>query len=127
MRRLLTICGLVLTALVALPAPAGAQAPTAANCTNFASQAEAQAAFQANPAQLGNLDINGDGVACETWNYAAGAPAGEFARTGTFAQDTTLVALALLLLGVAMARSARPVFEAVRPAWDVLPKQRRFL
>jgi hypothetical protein len=34
-------------------------------CSNYDSQAEAQAAFDANPAGLRGLDFDGDGIACE--------------------------------------------------------------
>ena len=47
--------------------------PTQRNrfCVDFASQAEAQAAFDANPAGLNGLDADGDGIACES----TGSPA----------------------------------------------------
>ena len=54
---------LILLLLAIASSPATARQGVA--CSNFASQSEAQAAFVADPAALGELDYDGDGVACE--------------------------------------------------------------
>lgn len=60
---------LLLTAAVAAAGTA-AFAPHAAaqdlNCSNFSTQAEAQAAFDAIPGDPNNLDADNDGIACES-------------------------------------------------------------
>lgn len=48
-----------------------------ATCDNFATQADAQAAFQSDPAGLVSLDPDGNGVACEELPAAATAVATE--------------------------------------------------
>ena len=47
------------------------------NCGDFATQAEAQAVFDANPSDPNNLDRDDDGIACET------LPGGNSAEDGT--------------------------------------------
>lgn len=44
--------------------------PALAKCANYATQAEAQAAFDANPRGLSKLDRNNNGIPCE--NLPAG-------------------------------------------------------
>jgi len=54
------------------------------NCSDFATQAEAQAAFNATPGDPNGLDRDGDQIACETLPGAtAGAP--------TVSEDTTVI------------------------------------
>jgi hypothetical protein len=45
------------------------------NCSDFATQAEAQAAFNATPGDPNGLDRDGDGIACETLPGATGVQA----------------------------------------------------
>lgn len=45
-------------------APAAAQQEADLDCEDFATQEEAQAVFDADPADPNNLDPNGDGIAC---------------------------------------------------------------
>ncbi|MFP5371363.1 MAG: excalibur calcium-binding domain-containing protein, partial [Actinomycetes bacterium] len=61
----------VLTAglIVLLAAPAGA---IDLNCEDFASQAEAQAVYDANPSDPNDLDADDDGQACEEYPYSGG-------------------------------------------------------
>lgn len=47
-----------------------ASAQTAATCSQFASQAQAQAAYAADAANLAALDEDGDGIACEDVIYS---------------------------------------------------------
>ena len=43
------------------------------NCSDFATQAQAQATYDANPADPNNLDQDDDGIACETLAGASSA------------------------------------------------------
>jgi hypothetical protein len=55
------------------------------NCEDFASQAEAQAVYDANPDDPNDLDADDDGQACEEFTYGGGpaptTPAGGVATT----------------------------------------------
>ena len=53
----------------ALAAPSAA-AQDALDCADFASQAEAQAAYRADPTDPADNDADGDGLACELVEYA---------------------------------------------------------
>lgn len=53
------------------------------DCADFGSQAEAQQNLRANPSDPNNLDAEGDGVACETFDYPAGTPRDETPVTGS--------------------------------------------
>jgi hypothetical protein len=58
----------MLIALMALPALAGqgaAAQPVEERCAGYATQAEAQAAFDADPGAMRDLDDDADGIACE--------------------------------------------------------------
>jgi hypothetical protein len=64
MRR--TLCTAATTATMALVLAGPAAAQTAdRDCPDFATQAEAQAAFNAVPGDPERLDRDGDGIACE--------------------------------------------------------------
>ena len=56
---------MLLAALIAWPAATLAQSG-GATCGSFPNQAAAQAAYRANPAALGGLDRDRDGVVCES-------------------------------------------------------------
>jgi micrococcal nuclease len=43
------------------------------DCTDFRSQADAQAELERDPSDPNNIDADGDGVACETYPYGTGA------------------------------------------------------
>jgi len=70
-----TVLGIAvaLAAVALVAAPAGGQAE-AMNCADFASQADAQAFFDADPEDPNGLDEDGDGIACET-TFGDPAPA----------------------------------------------------
>lgn len=78
------------------------------NCGDFASQADAQAHFNAEPSDPDNLDGDNDGQACEAFAYAgstsrssrrSAAVSGDLARTGS----DHAAGLAALGIGLAMA------------------------
>ena len=45
------------------------------NCSDFATQADAQAVYDATPGDPNGLDQNGNGIACETLPTTDGSPA----------------------------------------------------
>ena len=51
--------------LLTLPAVHVSGAQVVTICRDFASQSEAQEAFEADPQNLSHLDVNHDGIACE--------------------------------------------------------------
>jgi hypothetical protein len=64
------------------------------DCPDFASQAEAQAAFDAVPGDPERLDDDNDGIACESYAYAPAAavtpaPAGTTTAPATAGQVST--------------------------------------
>ena len=70
MRRIaLLLAAAIVLAFTAAPA-AFAQANDQ-DCTDFASQAEAQAHLEADPSDPDNLDADDDGQACESFDYGA--------------------------------------------------------
>ncbi len=71
-----TAAGVLVTAILTLGTTGTANAATDRDCPDFASQAEAQAAFDAVPGDPERLDANDNGIACENEDYAA-APATE--------------------------------------------------
>ena len=86
MRR--TAAGVLVTAVLTLGTTGTANAATDRDCPDFASQAAAQAAFDAVPGDPERLDADNDGIACEDQAYAA-APAGSSAATPSSSQVTT--------------------------------------
>ncbi len=74
MRTRSTVAAAVLAAGLSLVLPGTASAAPDRDCPDFASRAEAQAAFDAVPGDPERLDEDGDGQACESYDYAA-APA----------------------------------------------------
>ena len=76
MRLRSTVAAVVLTAAVTVPMTGTALAADR-DCKDFATQADAQAAFEAVPGDPERLDANNNGQACEEHPYAAtGATAG---------------------------------------------------
>lgn len=74
-RRVLTTAAtaaLLLLGFVALAPQASAQDGDL-NCGDFNSQAEAQSNLDANPSDPNKLDGEGDGIACETFDYGDSA------------------------------------------------------
>ncbi|GAB3198196.1 hypothetical protein GCM10027261_25090 [Geodermatophilus arenarius] len=73
-----TVAAAVLAAGFSVVLSGTASAAPDRDCPDFASQAEAQAAFDAVPGDPERLDDDNDGIACESYAYAAtgaGAPA----------------------------------------------------
>lgn len=111
----------VVLGLALLVSAPSAMAQDALDCEDFASQAEAQAAYRADPSDPADNDADGDGIACELFDFedpatdyepviAAGADTTTtttMAATGTGAAlagqfaDSSNVPLALGLLGAA--------------------------
>jgi Excalibur calcium-binding domain len=102
----------VLSAGLVVPLAGTAWAAPDRDCSDFSSQAEAQAAFEADgPGDPENLDADGDGVACE--NLAGGtespvveAPSGGVPAGDGSTSDDGTVRLALGGLGLAVAGGA---------------------
>ena len=86
MRR--TAAGVLVTAVLTLATTGTANAATDRDCPDFASQAAAQAAFDAVPGDPERLDANDNGIACENEDYAA-APATGSAAASDSSQVTT--------------------------------------
>ena len=123
MRRIafLLIAVLVL-ALSAAPAALAQDADK--DCADFASQAEAQAYFEANGGSpsnnVDNLDADHDGQACEAFDYGGGTGGGGTGGGGTGGGDTASLAntgpqnktllpagAALLMAGLALVAMTR--------------------
>ena len=66
-----TVAAAVLTAGFSVALAGTASAAPDRDCPDFASQAEAQAAFNAVPGDPERLDDDNDGIACESYTYAA--------------------------------------------------------
>jgi LPXTG-motif cell wall-anchored protein len=96
-RRLIPVVFLVLGAL-ALVAPAALAQADDQNCSDFSSQAAAQAHLRADPSDPDGLDGDNDGIACESnpapydrtpvtsGSSAGGSTAGGAGSSGTLAQ-----------------------------------------
>ena len=87
MRR--TAAGVLVTAVLTLATAGTANAATDRDCPDFASQAEAQAAFDAVPGDPERLDADNDGIACEDQAYAAAPAPSSAAATPSSSQVTT--------------------------------------
>jgi hypothetical protein len=74
MRRRTTAAAAVLVAAALTVGPGPASAADL-DCSDFATQADAQAALIAQPSDPNGLDTDDDGSACETLPGAAGTPA----------------------------------------------------
>src|SRR3712207_3715652 len=70
MRRTTTAAGVLVTAVLSLGFTGTANAAPDRDCPDFASQAAAQAAFDAVPGDPERLDADNDGIACEDQQYA---------------------------------------------------------
>jgi hypothetical protein len=105
--RLATV-GLPVFCVVVLTA-AGASAQTGdRDCRDFGSQADAQAALNADPSDPNRLDADADGEACEEFSYGpAGAVAAEpanLASTGAFTVELAALGLAAVVVGGILVR-----------------------
>ena len=76
-RRTTAAAGVLITAALSFGVPGTAGAADL-DCSDFATQAEAQASFDSTPGDPNNLDSDSDGLACET------LPGG-----GTLTEDNT--------------------------------------
>ena len=81
MRRTTTAAGVLVTAVLTFGITGTAQAATDRDCPDFASQAAAQAAFDAVPGDPERLDRDNDGIACEDHTYAPAAATGSTGST----------------------------------------------
>ena len=97
-----------------------ASAATDRDCTDFASQAEAQAAYDAVPGDPERLDQDGDGIACETLSGGTEGPAPATPVGGVAAGDGSAAdgpgALPFVVGGVALAGAGAAGFAARRAA-----------
>ncbi|HEY0401647.1 MAG TPA: excalibur calcium-binding domain-containing protein [Blastococcus sp.] len=114
---------IVLTAGMSVPLAGTALAAPDRDCADFASQPDAQAAFDAVPGDPERLDGDNDGQACENYAYA-GSGGGQVAtspRGGVAAGDGSSAtgdagALPYLLGGLAFAAAGGAAFGARRAA-----------
>lgn len=83
LRMMLMLLGLMTIGLIGTP---GASAQEALDCADYASQAEAQAAYRADPSDPAGNDGDGDGLACELFDFVD--PATDLDPV-TLATDTT--------------------------------------
>jgi hypothetical protein len=91
------------------------------DCADFTSQAEAQAALLADPSDPELLDANHNGIACEDYDYAAGAqmdrtPVGSIGTGDGSTADFDAGALPLALGGLGLAVAAAAAVAARRTA-----------
>ena len=103
-RRLVHTAVIAAVALILVAPAALAQADT--DCSDYASQAAAQAALRADPSDPNGLDADGDGIACEsnpapfdrTPVTAASGGAGSSALPLTGSRTPLLVSMASVLV-----------------------------
>lgn len=121
MRR--TAAGVLVTAVLTLATAGTANAATDRDCPDFASQAAAQAVFDAVPGDPERLDADNDGIACEDQAYAAASggsqvttrPAGAVAAgDGSASEDGSV--LPFVLGGAALAAAGGAAVAARRSA-----------
>jgi hypothetical protein len=116
-RRIIPVVLLALSALI-LAAPAAFAQAGDQDCSDFASQAAAQAHLRADPSDPDGLDSDSDGIACESLGAPfdrtpvvaaseAGAAGGTLARTGTHTKPTLGLGSLLLTGGAALIWFAR--------------------
>ena len=65
-RRTTAAAGVLITAALSFGVPGTAAAAADLDCSDFATQAEAQASLNSTPGDPNDLDADDDGVACET-------------------------------------------------------------
>jgi hypothetical protein len=130
MRRSTTAAaGVVFTAALSLTFAGTAHAADR-NCPDFATQAEAQAAYNADPSDPDGLDRDKDGQACEDQDYAPATaaspgsaaapqvarPAGSVAAGDGSASDAASSAMPYVFGGVALTAAGGAAFAARRSA-----------
>jgi hypothetical protein len=114
---------IILTAGMSVPLAGTALAAPDRDCADFASQADAQAAFDAVPGDPERLDGDNDGQACEKYAYArsgggqvATSPRGGVAAGDGSSSTGDAGALPYLLGGLAFAAAGGAAFGARRAA-----------
>jgi Excalibur calcium-binding domain len=117
MRRSSSLATVVLAATASVLFAAPASASTDRDCPDFATQAEAQAAYNAVPGDPERLDADGDGIACEVGEDGGqvtapvgGVAAGDGSADGPGALPYAISGLVLAAAGgaaVAARRAAR--------------------
>jgi hypothetical protein len=120
-----TAAGVLVTAVLTLGTTGTANAATDRDCPDFATQAEAQAAYDAVPGDPERLDADDDGIACEDQQYAPASatstgssqvstrPAGAVAAgDGSASQDGSV--LPFVLGGAALAAAGGAAMAARR-------------
>ncbi|MGY1709198.1 hypothetical protein ACI8AC_06760 [Geodermatophilus sp. SYSU D00758] len=124
MRRTTAAAGVFFTAVLSLGLTGTASAATDRDCPDFATQADAQAAYDAVPGDPERLDRDDDGEACEDHAYAPAAdsttgtqvadrPAGAVAAgDGSATEDAG--ALPYVVGGVALTAAGGAAFAARR-------------
>jgi hypothetical protein len=81
-RRTTAAAGALITAALSLGFSGTAHAADR-DCPDFASQTEAQAAFDAVPGDPERLDANNNGIACENYDYAAASSTASSSQVST--------------------------------------------
>ena len=76
-------------------------AQDALDCEDFASQAEAQAAYRADPSDPADNDADGDGIACELFDFED--PATDYVPVAVGADTTRTTTMAATGTGAALA------------------------
>jgi Excalibur calcium-binding domain len=82
-RRTTAAAGALITAALSLGLSGTAHAAVDRDCPDFASQAEAQAAFDAVPGDPKRLDANNNGIACENYDYASASSTASSSQVST--------------------------------------------
>jgi hypothetical protein len=83
------------------------------SCGDFASQAEAQAAFDADPTDPHGLDLDLDGVACEIPFVTPGAETGAVDVNGGAASPSPLEGRAVNCIDFAFQEDAQVVYDRI--------------
>jgi hypothetical protein len=80
-------------------------------CSDFASQSAAQTFLASHPEAAGELDANGDGVACESLGAAVasggGLSAGDLARTSPDARTIAGIGFVVIAFGALLLLAVR--------------------
>src|SRR3954447_25850811 len=82
-RRTTAAAGALITAALSLGLSGTAHAAVDRDCPDFASQADAQAAFDAVPGDPERLDANNNGIACENYDYASASSTASSSQVST--------------------------------------------
>jgi hypothetical protein len=126
-RRTTATAGVLIAAALSFGFSGTAQAAPDRDCPDFATQADAQAAYNAVPGDPERLDGDNDGAACEDYVYAAtgasasspasqvaNAPRGAIAAGDGTSSSDAASALPYVLGGVALTAAGGAAFAARR-------------